>query len=296
MKITPRLHSFLSVLLLASAVLHPRPGSANEPGSVGELFNPPQSIPPGSVVPPLPPLPPPLTRPEAAAPLVPPRPPEPGAIEEALPILAGLRPGDTERRKLKGLSAGEWGFVKSEFVWRTPEAGYDAPFERGEWSTEDLLAIPLTGPFYVFGEAALGGEYSADQEMKVTGKTGVLWKMPLGEKALELRGGPTLTYNDALRGLQRGRDQGTMAWEVKGKLPLLGPLGLEYIGSALPALTPDTHSQLKQDLALAIPVTGGGKVKFGAKQTWIDTQREARTAPPQRELYLGIEIGREINH
>ncbi len=216
---------------------------------------------------------------------------EPSALEA--PIWAGMKPADRERRKLKNLENTDWGFVKSEFVWQSPEPGKDSPFERGEWSTEDLFAVPLTGPVYLFTEVAMNGQYSADQAMKVVGRTGVLWKMPLGEgNALEVRGGPAVKYNDALK-LEKGRDPGQMQWEVKAKAPLIGPLGLEYLGEALPALTPEERTQLKSDVFVFLPVSGGaGKIKLGAKHRWESGQQEARSTSNLMQLYLGLEIGR----
>src|SRR5205823_13707183 len=146
----------------------------------------------------------------------------------------------------------------------------DSPVERGGWSTEDLFALPLTGPLYVFTEVSMEGQYATNQAMKVAGKSGVLFRVPVGDgTAIEVRGGPSVKYNDAYK-VEKGKEQGTMLWEVKAKAPLLiGPLGLEYIGEAHPGMTPDEHSQLTQDLNLFLPFNGGaGKFKVGAKHHW----------------------------
>lgn len=207
-------------------------------------------------------------------------------------LLETMKPGDNERRKLKNTAERDWGFVNSEFVWRAPERGYDTPFERGEWSTEDLVAVPMVGPFYVFGCVEMGGDYAADQNVRMIGRTGVLWKAQLTDKsAIEVRGGPSVRYNDALR-LEKVRDQGSMMWEFKAKAPLvLGPLGVEYLGEALPAVTPVDRSQVNSDLALYLPVSGG-KVKLGARHRWEDGNQEARSSSNFMQWYLGIEIGR----
>ena len=55
--------------------------------------------------------------------------------------------------------------------------------------------------------------------------------------------------------------------------PLIGPLGLEYLGAALPALTPADRNQVNSDLALYLPVSGG-KLRLGAKHQWMDGTRD----------------------
>jgi hypothetical protein len=211
------------------------------------------------------------------------------------PIWAGIKPGERERRKHKNTSETEWGLVKSEFVWQAPDRDYDSPFERGAWSTEDLFAVPLTGPLYVFGEVSMEGQYETNQEMKFAGKSGVLLRLPVGDgTAIEVRGGPSVKYNDAYK-IEKGKEQGTMQWEVKAKAPLLGPLGLEYLGEAHPGgLTADDRSQLNQDLNVFLPFSNGvGKFKVGAKHHWEPGPTpDSRSVSTLMQLYLGIEIGR----
>lgn len=206
---------------------------------------------------------------------------------KAAPInsVESIQPGDRERRKLKNkaeLSALN-GTVASEFIFRAPEPSRDAPFERGEWSTEELVHVPVTGPIYVFGQFNLNGEYAADQDMRVIGRTGLSYRVPVSGRPFELRGGPSIRVLDALRA-EQARDQAQFLLEVQCRWPLMGTLGLEYDGSALPAMTPLDRPQLRHDVGLALPVAGNGKLKFGAKQQW---QGESTT-----EAYLTVEIGR----
>src|SRR5262249_7807126 len=174
--------------------------------------------------------------------------------------------------------------LKSEVVLRAPERTWDTPFERGEWSTEDTLHVPVLGPLFLFGQTGLSGDYGADQNMKVVGRTGALRTVHVGEgTALELRGGPALKYNDALRP-EKAKDQASVLLEVQAKWPITGGIGIEYVGAALPALTPTERPKLDQDLGLAIPVSGG-KLKLGAKHHWEQLQdSKAGTATTNMEL------------
>jgi hypothetical protein len=280
----------LLALLNSALLADEQPEPVSPPGSAGELFNPPAS--PLSPEQPTLPGTPRLTQADGLQQVpgvVYASPNAAGALDA--PIWVGAKPEDRERRRLKGQSAQEWGFVESDFIWQAPEPGRDSPFERGEWKTEDMFAVPVTGPVYLFTGVEMGGQYSADQPVKMIGRTGVLWKMPLGEgTALEVRGGPTMKYNDATR-LDKTHDQGSMEWEVKAKCPLIGPFNLEYLGEALPAMTPEDRAQLKQDLNVFIPVNGG-KFKVGAKHRWEPGPVDTRTANGLMEVYMGLEIGR----
>ena len=217
-----------------------------------------------------------------------------GTLGDTQPPLPGpldaLQPGDRERHKLQSKAAVPWATVSSEVVVRAPEPPREAPFERGEWSHENKLEIPVTGPLTLFGQANLSGDYSADQNMTVVSRTGLEWKMPLGEgSAFELRGGSALKYSDAMH-LTHTQEPGTVLLELEAKMPLLAGVGLEYSGHAQPALTPVDHPKLDQDLGLAFPVSGG-KFKLGAKHHWEQLQ----TPQPwngNMELYVGVEIGR----
>jgi hypothetical protein len=285
------LSSVPAILALCSAALAvPRAAGADPSSPAGGRSitrdNPP--------TPPYPPLP--DSSPIPGLPSLPPRVPDDGRrTEEGGPVVTrwdSLHPGDRERRKLLNKTEGEWGALTSETVLRAPEPSRETPFERGEWSTEDTLKIPVTGPLALFGQAVLVGDYAADQDMKVVGRTGVICKLPVWEgTALELRGGPAVKYNDALRP-DKTHDQASVLLEVKATMPLSSTLGLEYLGEALPALTPIDRPRLNQDLGFAIPVSGG-KLKLGAKHRWDYLQTDTRPSwTTNMEVYVGVEIGR----
>src|SRR5262245_15960271 len=245
--------------------------------------------------PPQPPYPPPLEPevpglPSLTTPAPAPEARRGEAGEPGFTLWDALHPGDRERRKLLSKTEGEWGALTSEVVLRAPEPPKDTPFERGEWSTEDTVRIPVTGPLSLFGQAVLTGEYAANQEMNVVGRTGVICKLPVWTgTALELRGGPAVKYSDALR--PGSRDAASVLLEVKAIMPLTSSLGLEYLGEALPALTPVERPRLNQDLGLAIPVSGG-KLKLGAKHRWDYFQTDTHPWTSNMQVYLGFEIGR----
>jgi hypothetical protein len=257
-------------------------------GSAAELFNPRAKFQTYCQ-----PVPPPLTHPTSPPPVTT---RGEGTHKESnldsvfrVPVWLGTTRGDRERRKLTNSAEGDWAQVASEFIWQAPEAGYESPFERGAWSTEDTLSIPVTGPIFLFGEVAMNGQYAADQNVIVAGRTGIMCRVPVTDgSAIEVRGGPTVQYNDALR-LEKARDQAALLWELRAKWPLLGTVGLEYTGLASPALTPEERSKLNSDLALAIPVSGG-KLKLGAKHQWEDGLKDSSASLTQ--WYLGFEIGR----
>jgi hypothetical protein len=202
---------------------------------------------------------------------------------------ASLRPGDRDRRKLEDQAeVGGLGQLSSEVVFRAPERTFDTPFERGEWSRQDTLKLPVAGPLALFGQTALNGDYAADQNMTVVGRTGAILKLPTGiGSALELRGGPAIKYNDALRSDRAA----SLLMEVQAKWPIIAGIGLEYSGAALPALTPLDRPKFDQDLGLAIPVSGG-KLKLGAKHHWEQQFQGTTPGATNMELYVGVEIGR----
>lgn len=272
---------FLALWHAAFGLIPAARGGAAGPGGLADLFTPPTADP---ILPSLPPL-------------------QPSKVEEgphtaaeenfaAFTSFEGLRqPGDREMRKLSNKAESEWGgSFSSEVAVRAPEHTWDTPFERGEWSREDTLNIPLAGPLFLVGSAGLTGEYVADQNMKVVGRTHALLKVAVSEeRELELRGGPTIKVNDALRPAS-SKDQTSILLEVQAKWPIVHGIGLEYSGEALPAMTPLDRPKLNQDIGLAFPLSGG-KVKLGAKHHWEQLQ-DARTSTTNMELYVGIEIGR----
>jgi hypothetical protein len=280
MTFAARLRRYVLVVLAVWPVLGGRllpRAAAQDAGGPADLFVPPRPTP---ILPGFPPL-------EPAAPGT----TTPGDGNTFVPFnsWASLRPGDRERRKVADQAEVEGlGQLSSEVVFRAPEHTFDTPFERGEWSRQDTLKLPVAGPLALFGQTALTGDYAADQNMTVVGRTGAILKLPTGiGSALELRGGPAIKYNDALRSDRTA----SLLMEVQAKWPIIAGIGLEYNGAALPAMTPLDRPKFDQDLGLAIPVSGG-KLKLGAKHHWEQQFQGTTPGATNMELYVGVEIGR----
>ena len=107
---------------------------------------------------------------------------------------------------------------------------------------------------------------------------------------LTLRGGPSVTYADPLRP-ERTKERSEWLLEVQARWPILAGIGLEYQGTAAPALTPLDKSWVNHDVRLAFPVGNTGKLRLGAKQRW-EGVGEQRSAPEGPQLYLGLELVR----
>jgi hypothetical protein len=127
--------------------------------------------------------------------------------------------------------------------------------------------------------------------MKVAGRTGLACKLPLiGASELLIRSGPGVTCTDPLRP-DRVREHADFLVEVQARWPLLFGIGLEYQGTAAPALNALDKDWIKQDVRLALPVGTAGKVQVGARHRW-ENSVEPRPWSDGAELYLGFELKR----
>jgi len=221
--------------------------------------------------------------------------PAPVHLEENAPsslLDLALRPGDRDRTKIKGSTVVEWGVLSSEFVVRAPEAGKDAPFERGDWSTEEQVRINMFGPLGVWGQVEMVGQYAADSDMRVVGKGGVVCKVPVGPSTqVEVMGGPKVKYVDVLRPEKKADPN--LLLELQCRWPIYGPLGFEYLGEALPPATPAERPRVNSDVGLVLPLTGG-RLKVGARHRWDGQTSEVRPGMNALDFYVGLEIAREL--
>jgi hypothetical protein len=169
-------------------------------------------------------------------------------------------------------------------------AAWEDPTWKRTWQSEQAWRCPLAGPFSAFGQVGASSDEAAQREMKVAGRTGLSCqiKAPFGAELL-VRGGPSVNCTDPLRP-ERMQAQQEVLVEVKGRLPLVWGIGLEYQGSAVPALTPLERDRVQHDVRLAFPLGESGKLNLGARRRW-ENAPEARPVVDGMQLYLGVERG-----
>jgi hypothetical protein len=216
---------------------------------------------------------------------------EPVLLERNEP--AGFQGSEREPLKFDSRTEGFWGTLSGKQVLQQPDAtaAWEDPTGKRTWQSEQAWRLPVAGPVAVFGEFGASSEDRALQDMKVVGRTGVACTLPdlLGTE-WQVRGGPNMTAADPLRP-ERTQTHSEMLVEFQGRVPLLAGIGLEYQGSAVPALTPLDRDRIQHDVGLAFPVGDAGKLKFGAKHTWVNTT-DSRPIPDATQLYLGLELKR----
>jgi hypothetical protein len=188
---------------------------------------------------------------------------------------------------------GLWGTLSGKQVIqdRPPSAAWEDPTFKRSWESEESWRCKVAGPVALFGQMGATGGDVAQQDVKVSGRTGVACQVPVPLGAeLVLRGGPSLTYTDPLRP-EHTTARSELSVELQGRLPLLFGVGLEYQGTATPGLNPQERDRLQQDLRLAFPVGSSGKLKLGAKHKWENTV-DPKPVPDAMQLYLGLELTR----
>src|SRR5262249_61197043 len=94
-------------------------------------------------------------------------------------------------------------------------------------------------------------------------------------------------FTEAAAGACRYHAGAKPAVELVARMPLVGPLELEYTGSAIPAVTRSDTDQFKQELRLALPLKGDNEVEFGARYRW-DTSPTPWV--DRAQLFLGVKL------
>jgi hypothetical protein len=186
---------------------------------------------------------------------------------------------------------GGWGLLSSRMVVRDSGTLPESPFATNNWKTEQAVRMKVTGPLYVFGQVGTTCADTENQDLKLTGRTGLACKVP-APSGLEvmLRGSRSLTYTDPLRP-ERAKEQSDLQLELQCKCPLPGRLNLEYQGTATPALGLTERERLKQDLGLAIPLGEAGQFRLGAKHSWENTPA-VKPWTEGMQLYIGVDLKR----
>jgi hypothetical protein len=200
---------------------------------------------------------------------------------------------DKKPRKVSQKSEGLLGSLSSQVeVTDTPVTIWDDPSWKRTWQTNESWQLGVAGSLAVFGTVGANSDEAGQSNMKVSGRTGLSCKLPVGSLAeFTFRSGPGVSYTDPLHPL---RTQGRSDWlvEVQARWPLLFGIGLEYQGTALPSLTPLQQDMVNSDVRLAFPVGGSGKLKLGAKHQWTGLLDQKTPWTDSMQLYLGLELTR----
>jgi hypothetical protein len=152
-----------------------------------------------------------------------------------------------------------------------PRPGGDSATKSVGWQKEEVVPLPLPGQFFLFGRVGAGEGPQPARELNVTGRTGVGWKLaPAAGTEVLFRSGPALSCTDRLPP-DRALDDSQLFLEMQCRWRLLEWAGLEYQGTALPALSPTAHGRLDQDLGLVVPLGKAGQLRLGTKYSWEST-------------------------
>jgi len=166
-----------------------------------------------------------------------------------------------------------------------------SPYGGRDWKAQEKLQIPVPIPvplaeqLFVYSQFDGSGDTLKQQQTALSGKTGVglKWALIAGSE-LQLRYATLFKYAD-LDGPSRAQP----AVEVMARLPLVGPLELEYTGSAIPAVARTDTDQFKQELRFAYPLRGDNELEFGARYRWEYTPTPSPWVD-RAQLFLGVKL------
>ena len=166
-----------------------------------------------------------------------------------------------------------------------------SPYGGRDWKAQEKLQIPVPIPvplaeqLFVYGQIDSSGDAIRQQQTALSGKTGVgvKWALIAGSE-LQLRYATLLKYADV-----DGPSRAQPAVELNARLPLIGPLELEYTGSAIPAVARSDTDQFKQELRFAYPLRGDNELEFGARYRWEYTPTPSPWLD-RAQLFLGVKL------
>lgn len=233
------------------------------------------------------------------------RPPGPAVAESFLNLLD--RMGDAVDRPQPAFATtpglivdpGRWRYkqeMSGDFYRRTTKWEVPDPHEVGvpyggrNWTAQQKLQIPvpidvpLAEQLFVYGQLDGSGDAVRTQPTSLYGKSGVgvKWALVAGSE-LQVRYATLMSYESATPGRVQP------AVEVLAKLPLMGPLSLEYTGAAIPAVARTDLDQLKSELRLAYPLRGDNELEFGARYRWELTPTPTPWVD-RAQLFLGVKL------
>jgi hypothetical protein len=163
------------------------------------------------------------------------------------------------------------------------------PYGGRSWKAQEKVqipvpvAVPTAEQLFVYGQFDGSGDALTHQQTSLSGKSGVgvKWALIAGSE-LQLRYATLLSYADA------SPSRVLPSLEVLAKLPLVGPLQLEYTGAAIPAVARTDTDQFKQELRLAYPLKGDNELELGARYRWDLTPSTPWV--DRAELFLGVKL------
>jgi hypothetical protein len=173
------------------------------------------------------------------------------------------------------------------------------PYASRNWKAQDKVQIPVPIPLAVAEQLFVYGQFdgsgdalSRSSQTSLYGKTGVgvKWTLLAGSE-LQLRYATLLSYSDSVNP-GRFQERVLPAVELNARMPLVGPLELEYTGSAIPAVSRLDTDQFKQELRFAVPLRGmDNELEFGARYRW-DLTQETTPWTDRAQLFLGVKLRR----
>lgn len=201
-----------------------------------------------------------------------------------------------DKRKTKTRLNSDWASVSGQMTIRDPDWVRDDPLQRGQsWATDETLKVALNDALFVFGAIDAESRSVAQQHLKWFGKTGFGFKLrPWLLDEVMFRGGPGLRYDDEQhlrQGVAPERPELFVEVSTKLPVPLLGPINVEYTGTAIAALTATEQDRIKQNLRFALPLSDTSQFHVGAK--WRNDDAASVTPFIDRaQLYLGVQLKR----
>jgi hypothetical protein len=171
------------------------------------------------------------------------------------------------------------------------------PYAGRNWKAQEKVQIPVPVPLpvaeqlFVYGQLDGSGDALNNYQTALYGKTGVGLKWSLPQRSeLQLRYATLFSYADELS-VGRFQERAQPAVEVMARVPLLGPLEMEYTGAALPAVTRTDMDQFRQELRLAMPLRGDNELEFGARYRWEYVPSPTPWVE-RAQLFLGVKLKR----
>jgi hypothetical protein len=194
--------------------------------------------------------------------------------------------------KVKNKTEKLWGSMELEMMLENVDnPPRDSLGDR--WQTKKALQVDMAGPFFAFGEFNAGYNTISAQEMKMSGGTGLGLKLAAWDSGeVSLKGGSQVNYfQDPLRPDHSQSDKSRLLFGLECQYAIVGPLKLEYSGSAVPAMSPLESNRISQDIRLMLPLGNNGHFRIGAKRYW-DSQPAYRATPDANQIYLGVGLTR----